>query len=90
MSFDRKKNSAQGRLTEIHLIFFGKMNFRANGLIKRRFGQMYFRSNGIRSNEVWLNGVSVQWPFGQMVFTQMAFGQPTFRSKGVRLKKLVK
>jgi hypothetical protein len=38
------------------------------------FGKMNFWANGVL-----LDGVLVKWPFGQIVFGQMAIGQPTFR-----------
>jgi hypothetical protein len=57
---------------------FDKFSFLPNDF----FGKMNFRLNGVRSN-----GISVKWPFSQMVFGQMALVQPTFPPKGVWSKK---
>jgi hypothetical protein len=49
---------------------------------EKKIGHMNFRSYGVR-----LNGVSVEWTFGQMAFGQTVFGQIVFRSNGLTVKK---
>jgi hypothetical protein len=86
-----RKNSLLINFVFGQMTFFGKMNFRSNGLRlngdsvkctfgqmaygQTVFGQMVFQSNGIRSNGVRSNGFSVKWPFGQNISVKLFFGK---------------
>jgi hypothetical protein len=59
--------------------------FRSNDLINFVFGQMtYFGKMNFRSNGVRSNGVSVKWPFDQMVFGQTVFGGVSVKWRSVK------
>jgi hypothetical protein len=56
---------------------FGQMTF---------FGKMNFRSNGLRLNGDSVKIIFGQMESGQTVFGQTVFGQMVFRSNGVSVK----